>query len=147
MDHKFQFDFNGVINIPQEKSSSPGVPPETGKQYEALLAYRRESSCYVQAKTRQPEYLDLVRRDERLPGLQMLMSPIKGETRKLYVFDREMILLDKAGAGGVPIQEVDDATAAHYFLEWLHGQREVAELRKSNKTRHRTGASLKGGVL
>lgn len=146
MDHKFQFDFNGVINIPQEKSSSPGVPPETGKQYEALLAYRRESSCYVQAKTRQPEYLDLVRRDERLPGLQMLMSPIKGETRKLYVFDREMILLDKFGVGGVPIEQVDDITAVFHFLDWLHSQREVAKLRKTNMIRGKCDEALKGGV-
>jgi hypothetical protein len=72
------------------------------------------------------------------------MEPIKGKTRKLYVFDREMMLLDKAG--GVAIEEFDDPTAVHYFLQWLHAQRVVAELRKSNKTRHRTGASLKGGV-
>ena len=79
-------------------------------------------------------------------ALQTLMEPIKGKTRKLYVFDREMMLLDKAGAGGVPIQEVDDATAVHYFLQWLHGQRELAEVRKSNITKHWTGSSLKGGV-
>lgn len=80
----------------------------------------------------------------RASPLQTLMEPIKGKTRKLYVFDREMMLLDKAG--GVAIEEFDDPTAVHYFLQWLHAQRVVAELRKSNKTRHRTGASLKGGV-
>jgi hypothetical protein len=116
-------DFNCASDETQEKSSSVGVPPKGGTPYEALLVHRRASSCYVQAKTRQPESLDLVKRDARMAALQTLMEPIKGKTRKLYVFDREMMLLDKAGAGGVPIQEVDDATAAHYFLEWLHGQR------------------------
>jgi hypothetical protein len=72
------------------------------------------------------------------------MEPIKCKTRKLYVFDREMMLLDKAG--GVAIEEVDDPTAVHYFLQWLHGQRELAEVRKSSITKHRTGSSLKGGV-
>lgn len=78
----------------------------------------------------------------RASALQTFNQSIKN--RKLYVFDREMMLLDKGG--GVAIEEVDDATAVHYFLQWLHAQRVVAELRKSNKTRHRTGASLKGGV-
>jgi hypothetical protein len=80
----------------------------------------------------------------RASALQTLMEPIKGKTRKLYVFDREMMLLDKAG--GVAIEEVDDPTAVHYFLQWLHGQRELAEVRKSSITKHRTGSSLKGGV-
>jgi hypothetical protein len=80
----------------------------------------------------------------RASALQTLREPIKGKTRKLYVFDREMMLMDKVG--GVAIEEVDGAPAVHYFLHWLHAQREVAELRKSNMTRCRTGASLKGGV-
>ena len=138
-------DFNCASDTTQEESSSLGVPPKSGTPYEALLVHRRVSARCVQAKTRQPEYFDLVKCDARMAALQTLMEPIKGKTRKLYVFDREMMLLDKAGAGGVPIQEMDDATAAHYFLQWLHAQRGVAELRKSNKTRHRTGASLKGG--
>ena len=45
--------------------------------------------------------------------------------RKRYVFDREMMLLDKGG--GVAIEEVDDATAVHYFFQWLHGRRRTAE--------------------
>lgn len=45
--------------------------------------------------------------------------------RKLYVFDREMMLRDKGG--GVAIEEVDEPTAVHYFLQWLHGRRRTAE--------------------
>lgn len=80
----------------------------------------------------------------RASALQTLMEPIKCKTRKLHVFDREMMLLDKGG--GVAIEEVDDPTAVYYFLQWLHGQRELAEVRKSSITKHRTGSSLKGGV-
>jgi hypothetical protein len=43
------------------------------------------------------------------------MEPIKCKTRKLHVFDREMMLLDKGG--GVAIEEVDDPTAVYYFLQ------------------------------
>ena len=61
----------------------------------------------------------------RASALQTLMEPIKCKTRKLHVFDREMMLLDKGG--GVAIEEVDDPTAVHYFLQWLHGRRRAAE--------------------
>lgn len=61
----------------------------------------------------------------RASALQTLMEPIKCKTRKLHVFDREMMLLDKGG--GVAIEEVDDPTAVYYFLQWLHGQRRTAE--------------------
>ena len=61
----------------------------------------------------------------RASALQTLMEPIKCKTRKLHVFDREMMLLDKGG--GVAIEEVDDPTAVHYFLQWLHGRRRTAE--------------------
>jgi hypothetical protein len=53
--------------------------------------------------------------------LQTLACSVKDRARKLYVFDREMMLLDKVG--GVAIESVDDATAVYYFLQWLHQQR------------------------
>ena len=146
MDHQLHLDFNCENNTPQEESSISGVLPKIGSQYEALLAYRRASSCYVQTVTRQAEHLDLLERDVIMAALQTLMLPIKGETRKLYVFDREMILLDKFGVGGVPIEQVDDITAVFHFLDWLHNQKQSAELKKTHTNRRKCDAALKGGV-
>lgn len=81
---------------------------------------------------------------EHQGALKFFASPFIDKGHKLYVFDREMILLDKVT--GVPIEDVDDATAVHYFLQWLTDQRQGASQRQKNATERSHAVSLKGGV-
>lgn len=82
--------------------------------------------------------------NERQGALEFFASPFIDKGHKLYVFDREMILLDKVT--GVPIEDVDDATAVHYFLQWLTDQRQGASQRQKNAIECVHAVSLKGGV-
>ena len=72
---------------------------------------------------------------KRQAALKLLGAPFPDKPRKLYVFDQEMLLLDKRGC--VCIEDVDDATAVYYFLQWLHIQRDTAykKIRRRNVQR------------
>lgn len=58
----------------------------------------------------------------RIVAAALLRQPIADRDRSMWVMGDSLMLLDESG--GEAIESFDDATACHYFLQWLHESRE-----------------------
>ncbi len=76
-------------------------------------------------------------------AVDLLRQPLPDREREIYTDLSGIMLLDDSG--GQPIEAYDDVTACHFFLKWLHQQRQQSAKRLEVQTRRNAFTVIDGG--